>query len=47
MVGEIVDGMVYLVDKKFVYRDLVVRNCMVVEDFIVKIVGMCLFENME
>lgn len=47
MVGEIVDGMVYLVDKKFVYRDLVVRNCMVVEDFIVKIVGMCLFENVE
>lgn len=47
MVGEIVDGMVYLVDKKFVYRDLVVRNCMVVEDLIVKIVGMCLFENVE
>lgn len=47
MVGEIVDGMVYLVDKKFVYRDLVVRNCMVVEDFIVKIVGMFLVENVE
>lgn len=37
MVVEIVDGMVYLNVKKFVYWDLVVRNCMVVYDFIVKI----------
>lgn len=39
MVGEIVDGMVYFNVNKFVYRDFVVRNCMVVEDFIVKIGG--------
>lgn len=37
MVGEIVDGMVYFNVNKFVYRDFVVWNCMVVEDFIVKI----------
>lgn len=30
--------MKYFVSKKFVYRDLVVRNCMLDEKFIVKVV---------
>ena len=39
MAGEIADGMSYLNANKFVNRDLAARNCMVAEDFTVKIGG--------
>lgn len=37
--------MVYFLERKFVYRDLVIRNCLVGENMVVKIVDFGFFRN--